>query len=241
MKYILLIAFGVMLFFSCRYIGGKRIRGNGNFVSRERSISDFNGVEAYGSFDVTIIPSPTTSVKVETDENLHEFIETYVEHGDLQIRTRDGINLRPRNDIKITVSGPEFTTISTHGSGNIIGKGELNTNDSDVDLRVAGSGNVEVELSNARKVDSEIHGSGNIKVKGTSKAFEGGIYGSGNIRAGELRSEESKVEIAGSGNAEVFSSTKLDVHIMGSGEVRHRGSGSVSTSIQGSGSVVKVD
>ena len=67
------------------------------------------------------------------------------------------------------------------------------------------------------------------------------MYGSGNIRAGNLVSEESEVEIAGSGNVEVNSSNSLDVHIMGSGEVKHRGSARVSTSIQGSGSVVRID
>ncbi|MBL7696513.1 MAG: DUF2807 domain-containing protein [Chitinophagaceae bacterium] len=240
MKFVFLFILGIMVFFSCRYIGGKRVRGNGNFVSRERSVSNFDGVEAYGSFDVTVLPAPTTSVKIETDENLQEFIETYVEHGDLQIRERDGYNLRPQHDIKITVSGPVFTNLATHGSGNIIGRGPLNTSDGDVELRVAGSGNVEVEMT-ARKIDSEIHGSGNIKVRGATKEFEGGIYGSGNIRAGELRSEDAKIEIAGSGNAEIFSNKNLDVHIMGSGEVRHRGGASVNTSIQGSGSVVRID
>jgi len=240
MKYVFLFIIGTMILFSCRYIRGKNVRGNGNFVSRERSISDFNGLESYGSFDVVVINSSNSSVKVETDENLQEYIETYVENGDLQIRTRQGINLRPRNEIKITVYGPVFTTLATNGSGNITTQGSLNTNDGDVDLNVAGSGNIDAELA-ANSIKGQIHGSGNIKVRGTTKEFETGVYGSGNIRAGELRSEITKVEIAGSGNVEVNSSNKLDVHIMGSGEVRHRGSASVSTSIQGSGSVVKVD
>jgi len=240
MKYIFLFLLGTLVFFSCRYIGGKRVRGSGNIITQERSVSGFEGVESYGSFDVTLIPSSATSVKIEADDNLQQYIETYVNQNKLQIRTRDGYNLRPRNDIKITVSGPVFSTIATHGSGSITGQGLLNTNNDDVALRVAGSGNIEVEL-NASKVDSEIAGSGNISVKGTSKEFEGGIYGSGNIRAGNLRTEDSKVEIAGSGNVEIFASNKLDVSVMGSGEVKHRGSAQVNTKISGSGSVIKID
>ncbi len=240
MKYVLFFILGTLLFFSCRYIGGKRIRGNGNFVSRERSVSGFHGIESYGSFDIKVVPGATASVKVATDENLQEYIETYVEHGNLQIRERDGYNLRPRNDIEITVSGPAFTTLVTNGSGTITGNGLLNSNDDDVDLRVAGSGNINVELNGGR-VESQIHGSGNIKVRGTSKKFKGGVYGSGNIRAADLVSEESEVEIAGSGNVEVNSTNSLNVHIMGSGEVKHRGNAKVSTSIQGSGSVVRID
>jgi hypothetical protein len=241
MKYIFLFVVGTMLFFSCKYLGGKRVRGNGNFAVHERSISGFDGVECFGSFNVTLIPSSTTSVKVEADENLHQYIETYVDDdNNLNIREKDGYNLRPRNDIKITVSGPVFTTVSTAGSGTITGQGLLNTNNDDVKLRVAGSGDINVEM-NATKIDSEIAGSGNINVKGTSKEFEGGVFGSGNIRAGDLRTEESKVEIAGIGSVEIFASNKLDVSIAGSGEVKHKGSAQVNAKITGSGSVIKVD
>jgi hypothetical protein len=240
MKYALLFLLGIMVFFSCRFIGGKRVRGNGNLVTQERTISGFEGVENYGSFDITLIPSSTTSVKVEAEENLQQYIETYVDNNKLQIRQRDRYNLRPRRQMKITVFGPVFTTITTNGSGNIVGQGLLNTNNGNVSLRVAGSGNIDVQM-NASRVDSEIAGSGNIKVTGTSKEFEGGVYGSGNIRAASLQAEDSKVEIAGSGNVEVYATNKLDVSIMGSGEVKHKGSAQVNASITGSGSVKKID
>ena len=78
-------------------------------------------------------------------------------------------------------------------------------------------------------------------MKGTSKEFEGGIAGSGNIWARDLMSEDSKVQIAGSGNIEVYATRNLDVNVMGSGEVKHRGTAQVSASITGSGSVNKID
>lgn len=240
MKYVLLLFLGIAIFFSCRFIGGKRVRGTGNLITQERTISGFEGVENYGSFDVILIPSSTASVKVEAEDNLQQYIETYVDNNKLQIRQRDGYNLRPRREMKITVSGPVFTTVITNGSGNIVGQGLLNTNNGNVSLRVAGSGNIDVEM-NASRIDSEIAGSGNIKVKGTSKEFEGGVYGSGNIRAASLQSEDSKIEIAGSGNVEVYATNKLDVRVMGSGEVKHRGTAQVSASITGSGSVTKID
>ena len=241
MRPLLLLLFTVTLLASCRYVGGKRVRGNGNLTTSERSVSSFNGVSSFGSFDITLIPSSTATVKVEADENLHEYIETYVDGGNLKIKTRNGYNLRPRRDIRVTVSGPTFNTIETHGSGSIISQGLLNANStSDVNLRVAGSGNIEVDL-NAGGVDGEIAGSGNIKVRGKARVFEGDVMGSGNIRAADLETEESKVEIAGSGNVEVYATNKLDVRVMGSGEVKHRGNARVNTKITGSGSVVKMD
>ena len=106
MKYILLFVLGTMLFFSCKYIGGKRVRGNGNLVTVERSVSGFEGIESFGSFDVTLVPSATASVKIEAEENLQPYIETFVENNKLQVRERKGYNIRPRREMKIVVSGP---------------------------------------------------------------------------------------------------------------------------------------
>ena len=84
MKYAFLLLMGTMIFFSCRFIGGKRVRGNGNVVTQERTIGGFEGVENYGSFDITLVPSTTTSIKIEAEENLQQYIETYVDHNKLQ-------------------------------------------------------------------------------------------------------------------------------------------------------------
>jgi hypothetical protein len=239
MKYVLLLILGMSLFFSCRYLGGKRVRGNGNLTTQERSVSGFEGIESFGSFDISIVPSSTSSVKIEAEENLQPYIETYVDGRNLQIRSRDGYNLRPRRDIRIIVSGPVFNTIATHGSGSIIGRSPITAND-DVKLEVAGSGNIEVEMI-AKQISSSIAGSGNINVKGTSDHFSANIAGSGNIRAANLESGDADVQIAGSGNVDVFANDKLNINVMGSGEVRHRGNAQVSTHIAGSGSVTKMN
>lgn len=241
MRHVIFLLLALSMLFSCRYIGGKRVKGNGHLVTSERSESGFNGVKSFGSFDVTLVPSDNRSVKVEADENLQQYIETYVDGNILEIKTKEGYNLRPRHSIRITVFGPSFTVLETNGSGNIIGQGSLNNDSgSNVNLGVHGSGNIEVEM-HAGRIKSEIAGSGNIKVTGTSNEFKGGIYGSGNIRAGNLQSRDCRVEIAGSGNAEVYATNKLEVNVMGSGEVKHRGNAQVNTKITGSGSVVKID
>jgi hypothetical protein len=57
----------------------------------------------------------------------------------------------------------------------------------------------------------------------------------------DLQSENTTVKIYGSGNADVFASVKLDVHVAGSGDVRYKGNAQTSSSIAGSGSVKKID
>lgn len=239
MKYFLVLLLGVSLVFSCRYIGGKRVKGNGNVETEQRNVSSFDGVVSHGSFDVTVITGDVHSVKIEADENLLQYIDTDVEGGNLTITTRRGYNLRPRNDLKITVTAPHFNELSAHGSGNIKGVNLIKATEK-TKLHLSGSGNIKVDLE-APAVDAEIAGSGNISVSGTTKEFSSRIYGSGDIRAGGMNAEEGSVEIAGSGNVEISASNKLDIKIMGSGGVKYRGDAQVNTNIAGSGSVSRIN
>jgi hypothetical protein len=239
MKYFLVLLLGISLVFSCRYIGGKRVRGNGNVEKEQRSLPSFDGLVSYGSFDITVLTGDTHTISIEADENLLDYIETDVEGGNLRIRTRRGYNLRPRNDIRITVTSPNYNELSSHGSGSIRGKNLIRATEN-AKLHLSGSGNIDVDIE-APSVDAEIAGSGNISVSGSAKSFSGTIHGSGDIRAREMQAEQGKVEIAGSGNVEVYATNKLDIRIMGSGGVKYRGDAQVNTNIAGSGSVTKLN
>jgi hypothetical protein len=176
---------------------------------------------------------------VEAEDNLLEYIETYVDNGELKVRTKDGYNLSPKRSIRINISAPSFSSIKTVGSGDIVAENQIN-NSTAIELDATGSGSIRAKL-NAPSVNAEVTGSGNVNLEGETRSFEGEIHGSGNIRAYDLRSEEVRVEIRGSGNAEVFASVNLKVEVSGSGDVRYKGGGQVSSSIHGSGNVKKVD
>jgi len=239
MKYILAFVLGITLFYSCRYIGGKRVRGEGNVTSDQRNLPSFREVNSYGSFDVTLTTGDQHSVKVEAEQNLQQYIETEIEGSTLVIRTRRGYNLRPNHDIKIHVTAPSYRSLSSYGSGNMYSEGLITSADP-VSLEIAGSGNINAEVD-APSLSAEISGSGNMLLSGTVKNFSSSIRGSGSIKAADMKSDEGKVEIAGSGNVEITANNKLDVRIMGSGDVRYRGNAQINSSIAGSGSVNRIN
>ncbi|GAA4746821.1 hypothetical protein GCM10023229_28670 [Flavisolibacter ginsenosidimutans] len=90
------------------------------------------------------------------------------------------------------------------------------------------------------KVSAHVSGSGDVFLKGTSKEFEGSISGSGSIKAFDLSTDDTKLDLSGAADAEVTANQKLDVHVSGSGDVKYKGAASVSQEISGSGSVKKV-
>src|SRR5262252_10507244 len=85
MKKILLFATAIVFLFSaCRYVTGQRIRGNGNVRTEERTPGTFNSVASHGSFNVYVASGPQ-SVKIEAEDNLLPYIETYIDGSVLQV------------------------------------------------------------------------------------------------------------------------------------------------------------
>lgn len=224
---------------SCRFISGKRVRGNGNVITQERSVGNFTGVRSKGSFDIYLSSGPVASVKLEGEENILQYIETNIEGGALNIETQEDINLRPKRDIKIYVTAPSFAQVKVYGSGDIVSQNKLTGNEA-MEFGTYGSGDIKVDV-NAPKLQAEISGSGDMELKGEVREFEGEINGSGNIKAMDLKAEQSKIGINGSGNVDSYASVKMEIQVRGSGDVRYKGPAQVISDIKGSGSVRKVD
>jgi len=228
----------LVVFSSCRFITGQRIRGNGNVRTETRSPGSFKSLASHGSFDV-FVSSGEQAVKIEAEENLLPYIETYVEGYTLHVETKDNYWLSPGHKVKIFVSSPDYESIRSYGSGDIIGESKI-TNSSKLELGVNGSANIKMDVD-APEINTETNGSGDIFLRGETKSFEGEIHGSGNIKALDLKSGDATIKIYGSGDADVFADGKLDVHVAGSGDVTYKGNAQVSSSIAGSGRVKKVD
>lgn len=239
MKCIYMLILTAFLFPSCFLVEGERIRGNGSLETENRSISDFSGIISLGSFEVYLITGPEYAVKVESDGNIIQYIETELDNGNLEISTADGYSLRPENEMKVYVTAPHFNLIKASGSGNFYGENEI-ISDNNLVLDISGSGNINVKAK-ANSVNANISGSGSITVSGRSTSFSSSIAGSGDIRAGDLKTEEVTAKIAGSGSTYVNVNRKLDVNIAGSGDVRYSGNPQVTSHIAGSGSVNKTD
>ncbi|HEY2722795.1 MAG TPA: head GIN domain-containing protein, partial [Chitinophagaceae bacterium] len=231
MRKIFLFALPALFAFSsCRYVTGERIHGNGNVKTETRSPGNFRSVASYGSFNV-YVSSGDQSLKIEAEENLLPYIETYIDGSTLHIGTKDNYWLRPSRDVKIFVSLPDFESIRSYGSGDIIGQSKI-TNLSKLLVEGNGSANIKMEVE-APGIDAETNGSGDIDLKGSTQSWDGEIHGRGNIRAADLRAENATIKIYGSGDADVFASSKLDINRAGSGDVRYRGDAQVSSSIAG--------
>ncbi|HTL08737.1 MAG TPA: head GIN domain-containing protein [Chitinophagaceae bacterium] len=225
---------------SCRYMWGKRVRGNGNISTSERSVSAFKNVEVSGAIDLYVAQGETKPVRIETDANLLPYIEVQQDGERIEIKPREGVNLRPTGKIKVYVTSPNYHQIEVSGASNITGQTKI-VNKEDLRMGVSGAGDIAMEVD-APSVAAEVSGAGTVNLKGQTRTFDLTLTGAAKAHCYDLLAENTKVEISGAGSADVYASVKMDADLSGAGSVRYKGGAtSGSQQVSGAGSIKKVD
>ncbi|MEJ7769669.1 MAG: head GIN domain-containing protein [Chitinophagaceae bacterium] len=241
MRNLLLALFLVpVIFTSCRLITGKRVKGNGNIRTEERPVSSFTKVEVRGAMKVYIKQGDLEPVRIEADENLLPYIELIQNGDELTVKTKNGFNLNSSGDMKIYVTAPIYKRIQVSGACDIIGQNKIDDSEK-LDLHVSGAGEIRMDVD-APSIAASISGSGNVNLKGETKKFDLELSGAGKAKCYELLSENTKVDISGAGDAEVYASVKLEADVRGAGTVNYKGNAkSVNQHVSGAGSVNRKD
>lgn len=225
---------------SCRHFLGKRIRGNGEIRTEERSVNNFKNVDVSGAAKVYVSQGSPATVKIEGDDNLLQYIEVTQEGDRIMVRERPGFHLVPTGDLHVYVTAPVFSRIAASGACDIIGQSKI-SNPEDLSLHVSGAGDIHMEVD-APALTAKVSGSGSIDLKGETKDVDLELSGAGHAHCYNLLSENTKVDISGAGSAEVYASVKLDAEVSGAGNVVYKGNATnVSQHVSGAGSVKKME
>jgi putative autotransporter adhesin-like protein len=225
---------------SCDDFAGKRVHGNGNIKNDDRSVTDFKKLDLHIAGDVFLTQGDHPNVKIETDDNLLQYIEVSQEGDKVTVRERPGFNLVSSNELKIYVTAPTFSRINASGACNIESQNKISNSDG-FELNMSGAGNIHVEVD-APRVEAKLSGAGNIYLKGQTKDAVLNLTGAGNAHCYDLMAENTDVNISGFGNAEVYASVKLEASVSGAGDVHYKGNATnVEKHVSGAGSVNKAD
>jgi len=210
------------------------VMGNGTPATESRTITAFGKVKSSGDFTVYIYNGDETSLDVSADENLLQYIETYVSGGTLYIDI-DGVhNVKAVVPMEIYITTPQLNGIVQSGSGTI-------TSDyfeSDhFELVLSGSGRIDVDFD-SDLAEVRLSGSGEINMSGFANSADLLISGSGNLNGSDLQVKNCETLTSGSGNMWIAVSDNLSSRISGSGNVYYSGYPTVHSSISGSGKVI---
>lgn len=242
---------------SCVVHADRAIKGSGRVTQEVHKLRGFSGVEFATSGDLHIEKGSREELRIEAEENLHDYIEFEVSDGTLEIKTRRGVNLRPRKGIHFYLTVKELDEIVLSGAGDIdapdlkgrhirlvlSGAGNIETGDLEADsieLKISGAGDLVVGDGESDDLDIYISGAGDVEMDHVSAGrAELKITGSGNavIRQGDVRSQ--RVVITGSGDYKALSMKcdKASVMISGSGNATIYVEDQLEAKISGSGDI----
>ena len=230
--FLILITIGTLFLTSC-FINC--VTGSGDVGSEERNVEAFNAIDLSGTANVYISKSRNNKVEIKTDDNIMPLVETYVKSGKLHISNKKCISKTTVFDIYVSM--PEIEELNVSGSGQIHSDDKFKSNN--VKLIVSGSGEILLNIK-ANYVKSRVSGSGEIELTGKTDKQDVRISGSGEYNAFDLTSNETVVDISGSGNCEIFVEESLEAEVSGSGDVEYRGEPKiVNTEVSGSGTIKK--
>lgn len=219
---------------------GKRIKGNGDVVTIERSVGDYDEVAMAGWFDVELVSGTEGEITLKGESNLLEYIKTEVKNGKLVIKKEKGVNLKPSNwksGIHVIVPIESIHAVSLSGSGDLVGQTTIKADH--FSAAMSGSGDVTLMVE-ADELDASLSGSGDINLSGRATDFTVSVSGSGDIKAYDLEADFVTAMVSGSADIKVTANESIDARVSGSGDIHYRGNPKkIKSKASGSGDITK--
>jgi len=210
------------------------IEGQGPAITEDRAVDPFTKLEVNIDADVTILPGDKQFIRIQAQNNIIKIIKIEVRGKTLEIESRPCFQTDSRVKIELTTN--MLSTVKINGSANI--KTSTSMNIEDFDVSVNGSGQYIGDIF-ANSVNADINGSGNIIINGSTKKLNVEINGSGNFKGIGFKAFAADISVKGSGNVDINALNKLNVELLGSGDVTYSGNPEITTSIEGSGKLSK--
>ncbi|HTE26287.1 head GIN domain-containing protein [Flavitalea sp.] len=228
----LLLVLSIISLPSCR-----KVVGDGPAITENRSTGEFTGIEMGVPADMYYIPGNNFKIEITAQRNILDVIETYVSDNILKVKVKHSVNIKSHEPVTIKITAPDVSWLGVNGSGNI--KVLEPFEPAATTLSINGSGTMVVAKLVAEDVQVKISGSGSIQVYDGNTSKESlSISGSGLIDLAALTAVQASTSTSGSGTMRVNVVSNLDCKISGSGVVMYKGNPKVSSSVSGSGRVI---
>ena len=238
--------------------GFEVVHGSGNIQTREFDFRNFRSIRMAGTGTLSVNQTGEESIRIETDDNLFDYLRVELRGDELFLGVVNNVNLRPTRRIQYSVTVRDVEAISLSGVGvintsnltakrlklEISGSGDLDTGALVVEegckIRISGSGEAEIPSIKAEEAELTISGSGKLRMDEVQAArVQLGITGAGDIRARKLETHSIESRISGSGDIELEGKTDeqaLTISAAGKYKTENFESSRADIKISGSGS-----
>lgn len=223
---------------------GKRIIGNGVLKEQLRGQMDFNALDAGGSINVYISESSDMPVTISGDENLIDYVETYVKEDVLYVHFKEGYNYSSKKGLKVTIpNNGKIKRIHSSGVSDVHITGCLaadnmsitTSGSSDVKGNVK-AGNVEVSCSGnsdfkgkveAVRLTVRCSGNSDCVISGSAEACDVSMSGSSDFKGYDFITKKCNASASGASDIRITCTEELSVKASGASDVYYRGNAKV--------------
>ena len=226
MKYFLIFLAVALTAVSCviNIVGGTSVghcTEEGIDYTEVRDVQPFCALASSLPCNVYYMQADKQEVRVESTEEFASKVLTEVEGGTLTLKLEPG--RYPKLILRVVVSSPNIESLHVRGSGNLFCENAVHAG-GDLDLKVAGSGDIFAGEIDSKDFSAHCGGSGSMKIdKVACTGFSGTVSGSGSLRFNTVRCAGFSAGISGSGNIAVQTlqaDGDASARISGSGRIR---------------------
>lgn len=198
----------------------KRVKGSGKVVSKLRNVPHFNKIKVSGTIDVFLSQGDKEEISIETDDNLHEYFETRVNNGTLEIKLSDNSNIGKVTKSNVYIKVKDLDEIKVSGACDIFGKEELKLSK----LKIVSSGASDIKLKlfcNMLEISGS--GAGDCEVKGKAGVLVVTSSGTFDVDAKNLIVQKAKISKSGVSDVTINVTDELEIYSTGAGDIKYYG------------------
>lgn len=215
---------------------GPKVRGNGEVVTKDRSVKSFDGVQVCCGMRVELTEGSNFSVQVEAESNIQEYVRTEVSGGRLEIGFTKKVNLKTTERIVVYVTLPRLEYVGVSSGSRLVGMTPFSGED--LELEASSGSKVSLEFSGDR-VRANASSAGRVELKGTGTSIKANASSGASVRAGDFAAKRGDANASSGGGITVNVSEELEADASSGGGVKYHGNPTNVDSDRSSGGSVR--
>lgn len=189
-----ILLFSTLSLLGCSCTYHSQVVGNGDTIEKTFSVSEFSVVDASHAFDIKVSVGKETSVRIETDENIMEYVKISVDNNTLYLSTKSNKNIR--GSIKAFI-----TTPSLNGAN------------------LSGACKIEVEGIETSKFSIDMSGACKGTFSGNTEKLDVNLSGATKINTVDLKATDVIVDVSGASKCDIYSSSSINADASGASKI----------------------
>lgn len=195
------------------------IKGDGNVISVEEKLDAFNEIDASGMFKIFLVKGDEPNIRIETDENIHEYIGFSVKRNKLELEMESNHVYRPTR-LHVFITTDKLDKINLSGATSL--EADYTLASEELLLHVSGAGDIDLDVD-VDKLMTKVSGAGSIGITGSADEHDVTLSGAASMKCVDLVTRITTIKLSGAGSADVFATEMLDANLSGVGSIRYAG------------------